>query len=128
MNADHVPTLERPFADGLLAVVVSPHAAGFPLAELAGFVCSHARGAEARRADPGPGLACWEIRAGERTLLLQAHEGVVYLRAGSPEAEGLLQELLPAVREFLALTPLQRGLRRAWRGLVWLAEGLTGSG
>ena len=127
MNADHVPTLERPFADGLLAVVVSPHAAGFPLAELAGFVCSRARGAAVRRADPAPGQALWEIRAGDLALLLQAHEGVVYLRAGSPEAESLLQELLPAVREFLALTPLQRGLRRAWRGLVWVAEGLTGS-
>ena len=99
-----LPVLDRPFADKLLAMQVSDDATSFRFVAFADFVCRATGGRVVRKLGaPWMDEAYWDIEAGPHVLVLHyEHYLGVFLCAGSPEAEGELERLLPAVREYLA--------------------------
>jgi len=102
-----LPLLERPFLDKLLCIHVTRDAPSFPLDHFAEFVCRQARGRIIQKlGDPGIDEAYWDIQVGPHVLVLHyQHYLGVFLCAGSPEAEGEVERLLPAVREYVAPEP-----------------------
>ena len=120
------PVLERPFLDKLLCIHVSRDAPGFPLTAYADFICRQTGGRVVKKAGaPWIDEAYWDIEVGDRVLVLHyQHFLGVFLCAGSPEAEPLVEQLLLPTQRFLAPAPLAiRAVRKAWRNIVAMFRG-----
>ena len=106
MNDTRLPRLERPFSNGLLAILVSDSAETFPLGPFANALVDAYGGDLVQKLGPFVGVdeLYWDLRLrGHMVTLHREHYLGVFLCATDAQSEVLLQELLPFITSYLAL-------------------------
>ena len=113
-------TLERPFADGRLALCLSSEAERFPFVDFAQALVDKYKGAVVERVGAlGTDEVYWDLRIEDRVLTLHSQRFLgVFLCAADDPSEELLRRLAPFAQEYLR--SWERGsvdywLKSAWR-------------
>ena len=106
MTDRRLPYLDRPFSDGLLAIVVSESAETFPFDAFSDALLRAYDGELVQKLGPSLGVdqVYWDLRLrGQLVTLHREHFLGVFLCATDRQSEEFLQELLPFTAKYLLL-------------------------